>query len=57
MGADTSEGVGKDANTFALFDFGTAPNDVGILAATYYNNRIPPDLFGFELKRGGCGVW
>jgi len=54
IGADTSEGVGKDANTFALFDFGVAPNDIGILAATYYNNRIPPDLFGFELKRVGA---
>jgi hypothetical protein len=54
IGADTSEGIGKDANTFALFDFGVAPNDVGILTATYYNNRIPPDLFGHELKRIGA---
>lgn len=53
IGADTSEGIGKDANTFALFDFGVAPNDVGILVATYFNNRIPPDLFGHELKRIG----
>lgn len=53
IGADTSEGIGKDANTFSLFDFGVAPNDIGILVATYYNNRIPPDLFGYELKRIG----
>lgn len=53
MGADTSEGIGKDANTFALFDFGVMPNDVGILVATYYNNRIAPDLFGHELVRVG----
>ncbi len=53
MGADTSEGIGKDANTMALFDFGVADNDIGILVATYFNNRIPPDLFGHELVRVG----
>ncbi len=53
IGADTSEGVGKDANTFAVFDFGTHPNDIGVLTATYFNNRIPPDLFGHELVRVG----
>jgi hypothetical protein len=53
MGADTSEGIGKDANTFALFDFGVFDKDIGVLAATYYNNRIPPDLFGHELMRVG----
>jgi len=53
MGADTSEGIGKDANAFALYDFGTFPDDVGILTATYFNNRIPPDLFGHELTRVG----
>lgn len=53
MGADTSEGIGKDANTFGLFDFGSQPNDVGVLIGTYFNNRIPPDLFGHELVRVG----
>lgn len=53
IGADTSEGIGKDANTAALFDFGVADNDIGTLVATYYNNRIPPDLFGHELVRLG----
>jgi len=53
IGADTSEGVGRDANTMALFDFGTFENDVGVLVATYFNNRIPPDLFGHELVRVG----
>ena len=61
MGADTSEGIGRDANTFCLYDFGTFPDDVGRLVATYYNNRIAPDLFGHELMRvgreyGGCIV-
>ena len=54
MGADTSEGVGLDANTFALFDFGTHKDDVAMLVATYFNNRIPPDLFGHELVRVGA---
>lgn len=53
IGADTSEGIGKDANTFALFDFGVFPNDIGVLVGTYFNNRIPPDLFGHELVRVG----
>lgn len=53
MGADTSEGIGRDAQTFALFDFGVAPTDIGILTATYFNNQIPPDLFGHELARVG----
>jgi len=54
IGADTSEGIGKDANTLALFDFGIGPTDVGVLIATYFNNRIPPDLFGHELSRVGA---
>ncbi len=53
MGADTSEGVGRDANTMALFDFGSSNTDIGTLVATYFNNRIPPDLFGNELVRVG----
>ena len=53
IGADTSEGVGKDANTFALFDFGSAQGDIAYLTATYFNNQIPPDLFGHELMRVG----
>ena len=52
-GADTSEGIGRDANTFCLYDFGTFPDDVGVLVASYYNNRIAPDLFGHELVRIG----
>jgi hypothetical protein len=53
IGADTSEGIGKDANTMALWDFGSQPGDISVLGATYFNNRIPPDLFGHELKRVG----
>jgi hypothetical protein len=50
LGADTSEGIGRDANTFAVFDFGNQPDDPAILVATYMNNRIPPDLFATPLR-------
>lgn len=53
IGADTSEGIGRDANTFALWDFGSSPEDITTLGATYFNNTIPPDLFGHELVRVG----
>jgi hypothetical protein len=53
VGADTSEGVGKDANAFVLFDFGAEPSDPTTVVATYFNNNIPPDLFGLELVRVG----
>lgn len=49
IGADTSEGIGRDANTFVVIDFTT-----GEIVATYANNRIAPDLFGYELKRVGA---
>lgn len=53
IGADTAEGVGRDANAFVLFDFGVYQNDVGTVVATYHNNNIAPDLFGHELMRVG----
>ncbi|MDI6820942.1 MAG: hypothetical protein QMD65_02060 [Patescibacteria group bacterium] len=56
LGADTSAGVGRDANASALIDFSQTPN---LLVGTYANNRMAPDIFGYELKRqgelfGGC---
>ena len=53
IGADTSEGVGKDANTFVLYDFGAEHGDPATIVASYFNNNIPPDLFGLELMRIG----
>jgi len=54
MGADTSDGIGRDAQTATIFDFYT-----GYTVATYICNTIPPDVFAHELKRmanvyGGC---
>lgn len=56
MGSDHSEGIGKDANTMAVFNFNT-----GELLATYANNEIAPDLATHEFSRvggeyGNC-VW
>lgn len=48
LGADTSEGVGRDSSTIAIIDF--TANEV---MATFENNKIPPDLFGDEIKRVG----
>ena len=53
IGADTSEGIGRDANTMVLYDFGVFPEDIAVVAATYANNHIAPDLFGHELVRIG----
>lgn len=52
IGADTSEGVGRDANTAAIIDFEYQPNRAAIIG-TYANNQIAPDIFGFELVRIG----
>jgi hypothetical protein len=47
-GSDHSDGIGKDANAFAIFDFTT-----GELVVSYANNRISPDLATFEFARVG----
>jgi hypothetical protein len=50
MGADTSEGVGRDANASVLIDFSQMPFEQ---VASYQSNKITPDIFGYELKRQG----
>lgn len=50
IGADTSEGVGRDSNTSAIIDFGVTPAQ---LVGTFANNMMPPDIFGHELRRQG----
>ena len=50
IGADTAKGIGKDANASVIIDFSTVPNRV---VATYQNNLMAPDIFGYELKRQG----
>lgn len=48
IGADTSEGVGRDSSTSAIIDF-----KLKKLVATYKSNTIPPNVFAHELKRQG----
>lgn len=48
QGSDHSEGIGKDANTLAGFDYNT-----GELVYTYANNEIAPDLASHEFARVG----
>lgn len=50
IGADTAEGIGRDACASCVIDFSTIPNRV---VATYKSSVIPPDLFGHELIRQG----
>jgi hypothetical protein len=56
MGSDHSEGIGKDSNTFCVFDFKT-----GELVASCATNKVAPDLFAHECMRvagdyGNC-IW
>jgi len=48
IGADTSEGIGRDANTYVVWDFSN--NE---LVETYFNNRIAPDIFAHPLAQAG----
>ena len=48
IGADTSEGVGKDSSALCLWDFRT-----GELAATFHDNKMPPELFAYTLAKVG----
>ena len=50
IGADTSEGTGRDANASCLIDFSQLPcEQIG----SYANANIGADTFGHELKRQG----
>jgi len=52
IGADSSEGVGLDANTAVIIDHEYQPNRAAVVG-TYVNNEMPPDVFGHELLRIG----
>lgn len=43
LGADTSEGIGKDSNAFTLWNTRT-----GELVASYHSNEIRPELFAYK---------
>lgn len=48
-GADVAEGVGQDSSTCIVVDCTPA---IPIQVATYKNNNVAPDTFGYELKNG-----
>lgn len=50
LGADVAGGVGLDSSTSVIIDFDTIPCRV---VATYRNNEIKPDTFGYELAAQG----
>lgn len=52
IGADSSEGVGQDANTAVIIDHEYAGGKAAVIG-TYVNNTIAPDIFGHELVRMG----
>ena len=49
LGADVSEGVGRDYSTCVILDV----TDNIEVAAVYKSNRIPADNFAYEIKNGG----
>jgi len=48
LGADTSEGIGADSCTTAIFDHSQKP---ACIVGTYKNNEIPPSTFAHEIVR------
>ncbi len=55
-GHDVAGGVGLDSSTSVFMDFDVTPAQV---VATYKNNLIKPDVFGYEIEKqsdkfGGC---
>lgn len=50
LGADVAGGVGLDSSTSVIIDFDTIPCRV---VATYQDNTIKPDVYGYELARQG----
>lgn len=50
IAADPAEGVGQDSSAAVIWDFTPVRPRV---VAQYHSNRIPPDLFAYEIKNGG----
>lgn len=48
VGADTSEGIGKDSNALTCFNFRT-----GEEMASYHSNEIKPELFAYLMAKVG----
>lgn len=50
IGADISEGIGKDSSTVVVWDFTLA---LPRMVARFKSDKIEPDLFAYELKWAG----
>ncbi len=50
LGADVAEGIGQDSSTAVIWDFTDIKPKI---VARYASNKIAPDMFAYELKRGG----
>lgn len=50
LGADVAEGVGRDSCTIVIWDFSTPKPRI---VAEYASDKIAPDIFAYEIKRGG----
>lgn len=48
IGADTSEGIGKDSNAFTMWNTRT-----GTQVASYHSNEIKPELFAYKFAEKG----
>lgn len=48
IGADTSEGIGKDSNALTVWNTRT-----GELVASYHNNEIKPEIFAYKIAELG----
>lgn len=48
LGADTSEGIGKDSNAFTMWNTRT-----GEQVASYHSNEIAPELFAYKFAEKG----
>lgn len=48
IGADTSEGIGKDSNALVMWNYRT-----GELVASYHSNEIKPELFAYYIAKTG----
>ena len=48
LGADTSEGIGKDSNAFVMWNTRT-----GEQVASYHSNEIKPELFAYKFAEKG----
>lgn len=55
IGADPSEGIGRDSSAAVVIDISWRENGrlIPKVVAVFCSNQVPPDIFAYELRRGG----